>query len=204
MFKFPSLQYGVMVGIMLSDGYIAFSHRGKNGHLYFKQSLANSRYLWFVFVLLAHFCTSTPKLTTSIREGVTAYALVLFTRALPCITELHFLFYPQNNIKIIPENIYELLTPVALAHIIMGDGSARPYGLHLCTDCYSLPDVIRLMNVLIIRYGLDCSLHKKREGQYRIYINHSSMPKLESIVGPFTCPSMTYKINSASYANRLK
>jgi len=88
---------------------------------------------------------------------------------MPCITELHSLFY-VNNVKVIPapqppsavpasgaHNIYELLTPVA--HLIMGDGSVSRHGLILCTDSYSLPD--RLMNVLIIRYELVCTLHKK-------------------------------------------
>jgi hypothetical protein len=38
------------------------------------------------------------------------------------MTELHSLFYP-NGIKIIPKDIYNMLTPVALAHLIMGDGT---------------------------------------------------------------------------------
>ena len=33
--------------------------------------------------------------------------------------------------KKIPHNIYELLCPVALAHMIMGDGASRDYGLTL-------------------------------------------------------------------------
>jgi hypothetical protein len=38
-----------------------------------------------------------------------------------------------NGVKIIPENIYDLLTPEALAHLIMGDGSAKSHGLILLT-----------------------------------------------------------------------
>ena len=41
--------------------------------------------------------------------------LQFFTRALACFTELHSLFY-VNNVKVIPGNIYNMLTPVALAH----------------------------------------------------------------------------------------
>ena len=44
------------------------------------------------------------------------YGLEFKTRAMPCITELRSLFYPElSKIKVIPANIYELLTPVALA-----------------------------------------------------------------------------------------
>jgi len=83
------------------------------------------------------------------------------------MTELHSLFYP-NGIKIVPYNIYNMLTPVAIAHITMGDGTAREYGLEICTNSYSLEDVVRLMNVLMIRYILECSLraHKKKSISY--------------------------------------
>ena len=88
----------------------------------------------------------------------------------------------------------------------MGDGSARDYGLTLCTDCYILYDVIRLMNVLIIRYGINSTLQKKtsgrlgwrvglpRDNQYRIHIRSSSMPLLRSIVTPYMHCSMLYKL----------
>ena len=52
------------------------------------------------------------------------------TRAMPCITALRSLFYPGfSNTKVIPIDIYDLLTPAALAHWIMGDGSAQRHGL---------------------------------------------------------------------------
>jgi hypothetical protein len=73
-----------------------------------------------------------------------------------CITQLHYLFYP-NGVQIISNNIYELLTPVALAHMIMGDGTAIPHGLIICTNSYSVQDVVLLMNILMIRYRLECN-----------------------------------------------
>jgi hypothetical protein len=118
---------------------------------------------------------------------------------MPCLTKLHSLFYP-NGIKIIPHNIYELLTPVALAHMIMGDGTARKYGLEICTNSYSIQDVVRLMNILMIRYRLDCRLLRqllKRQNnkiEYMIYIRQGSIPLLRTIVAPYFHPSMLYKI----------
>lgn len=129
---------------------------------------------------------------------------------MPCFTELHSFFYPKD-VKVIPKNIYELLTPVALArprflceplsrftqktHLIMGDGSTKNTGLILCTDSYSIQDVVRLMNVLIIRYDLKCSLHKSSNGLgNRIYISINSVSKVVEIVKPHLIPSMYYKI----------
>ena len=53
--------------------------------------------------------------------------------------------------KVIPGIISDLLTPIALAHWIMGAGTKLNKGLILCTDSYSLSDVIKLSNVLRIK-----------------------------------------------------
>jgi hypothetical protein len=197
MIRLPSFQYGVVIGLLLSDGWLQLQSKKRsiNSHLSLKQSLDKSKYVWFVFSILSHYCSSCPFLVSGVRSGVRFYGLEFFTRALPCFTEIYFLFYKDSE-KVIPQNIFELLTPVALAHWIMGDGVSRPYGLQLCTDSYSLPDVVRLMNVLIIRYELGCTLHKKRENQYRIYISSKSMSRLKEIVGPYMHESMSYKLSN--------
>jgi LAGLIDADG DNA endonuclease family len=86
-----------------------------------------------------------------------------------------------------------LLTPIALAHLIQEDEGFKSKGIFLCTDFYTLTDVIRLMNVLIIRYGLKCTLHRSNEG-YRIYISRTSVNKVIEIVKPHMLPSMYYKL----------
>jgi hypothetical protein len=80
--------------------------------------------------------------------------------------------------------------------LIMGDGSFHPQngGLLLCTDSYTVQDVVNLQNVLIIRYNLYCSLRLHNMGQYRVYIYKKSISTLSSIVRPHMVPSMLYKI----------
>jgi hypothetical protein len=68
-----------------------------------------------VFFILGHYCSRFPYITTNIRKGKVHLGLAFQTRLLPCITDIYNLFY-INKIKIIPSNIYDLLTPVALAH----------------------------------------------------------------------------------------
>ena len=125
-------QYSVIIGLLLSDGWLIFASKThkKKARLGFKQSLAHSQYVVFVFNILSHYCSSSPYVTTNIRTGNRLYGLEFFTWSMPCLTELHYLFYP-NGVKIIPNNIYELLTPIALAHMIMGYGSVQqqPCGL---------------------------------------------------------------------------
>ena len=47
--------------------------------------------------------------------------------------------------------------------------------LIICSDSYSIEDTIRLINVLIIKYRLECTLRAHRKNQYRIYIKQTSM-----------------------------
>ena len=76
----------------------------------------------------------------------------------------------------------------------MGDGSIQRHGLTICTDSYSVQDVVRLMNVLMIRYRLESTLRYHTPTQPRIYIRERSMSLLRQIVKPYMCPSMLYKI----------
>lgn len=83
--------------------------------------------------------------------------------------------------KLIPsfDIIYYLIDPVALAHWIAGDGARSKKGLVLCTDSYSLKEVIILINVLIIRYNFICNIREVRDNQYRIYISEKSLSSLQ-------------------------
>jgi hypothetical protein len=66
-------------------------------------------------------------------------------------------------------------------------------GLRPTTQSFSVPDCVRIMNVLMIRYQLDCTLNYDR-GLPVIYIRAASMPLLRSIVAEHMDPSMLYKI----------
>jgi hypothetical protein len=68
----------------------------------------------------------------------------------------------------------------------VGPSPSGPRGLILCTNSFSIQDVVRLMNVLMIRYRLECTLHIKKQNkiEYLIYIREGSMPLLRYIVIP--------------------
>ena len=196
MYKFTYYQRSVLVGILLSDGWLNITKGGKNPRLGFKQSLDKFSYVWNVFIILAPFCQSLPNLVISKRNNRMLYSFSFFTRSLPCLKEFYLLFYHENK-KIIPTSseIYYLLTPVALAHFIMGDGQRRDLGLVLCTDSFTIQEVVSIINVLILRYTLICRIRENNKGQYRIYISEKSMDKLRAIVIPYMIDTMLYKLN---------
>jgi len=153
--------------------------------------MSHFAYFYSVFWLCAPLCQGMFRIFTHTVRGTVCYAVRFQTRALPFLTELHTLFY-VNGVKVIPDVLimYYLLTPIALAHWIIGDGTQISSGLILCTDSFPIEDNIKLINILIVRYQLDCSLHSTN----RIYIRAASMPRLRSIVLPYMDSFMHYKL----------
>jgi len=193
MIRIPAYQQSVITGLILSDGWLIFSSKtSKSARLGFKQSLSNSAYFLFLFSLLSPYYSTIPSFISSKRKETNTYALQIFTRSLPCFTELLSIYYP-NGIKRIPADIFNLLTPIALAHWIMGDGNKNRHGLTISTESFSLNDTVRLINVLMIRYRLDCTMRQKSPG-YTIYITEKSMPLLRTLVQPHMHSSMLYKL----------
>jgi hypothetical protein len=86
-----------------------------------------------------------------------------------CFTEIYSIFYIKHE-KRVPYNIYDLLTPLVLAHWVMGNGiRLKGRGLKLYTDSFNIPNTVILINVLIIKYGLHCNLLLEK-GKSIIYI----------------------------------
>jgi hypothetical protein len=76
MVKLAPFQYNVVIGLLLSDGWLNFSSKtSKNARLGFKQSLYKTSYVLFVFNTLSHYCSSYPHLTKGIRVGKAFYVL---------------------------------------------------------------------------------------------------------------------------------
>lgn len=87
MIQLPSYQYSVVVGLILSDGWLRLpAARSKIALLGFLQSGAHGNYFWFVFWSLSHYCSSDPKLRVRSRLGKQNISWEFNTRAMPCFT----------------------------------------------------------------------------------------------------------------------
>lgn len=197
MVAIPGHIENIIVGILLSDGWMQKQNKGGHARLFFKQSIVRSEYVFFVFILLQHYCKSYPQLGYSKLKGKTFLAprafLNISTRSLVCFTEIYSLFYVEGK-KIVPHNIFDLLTIEGLAHWVCGDGSyANGGGLYLNTQSFTVLENVRLINVLIIKFNCKCSIHMQR-GLPVIYISSRTMKNLEQLLKPFIPASMFYKI----------
>lgn len=109
--KIPEHIIDIIVGLLLSDAWMQKNNIGGHWRIGFKQSLAHSGYLLQVFFLLSHYCKSFPRLGYTGKHPFLAFS----TRILFCFTELQSVFY-QNGVKIVPADIYNILTYAGLAH----------------------------------------------------------------------------------------
>lgn len=111
-------------------------------------------------------------------------------------------FYPESKRrligkKVVPDNIWDLLTPCALAFWIIDDGTRTGNlrgGLILCTDNFSFADVMKLYLVLERKFQLHVTLHTKPRGAYRIYIKKNSINQIGALTKPYVLDMYKYKI----------
>ena len=74
----------------------------------------------------------------------------------------------------------------------MGDGTYNS-GVRIQTDSFTAQEVVFIINILIIKFNLDCSLHYQR-GKPIFYIKSKSIKKNLHNLLPYMHESMKYKV----------
>lgn len=186
----------IIIGLLLSDGWL--QKRGHwNPRIGFKQSLKNFPYFWYVYNQLAFLCSGLPMVAEVIKRGKLFFSITLQTRQLNCLMEIFELFYHNINgkfIKTVKPELFFYMDYIVLAHWIMGDGSKRNKGLILCTDNFTLQEIILLVNILIIKFNINPTIQKEKM-YFRIYINGKDLLKIKPYILPFFVDHFKYKIN---------
>ena len=111
----------ILVGKLLGDAHMRrfnISEDSKsNARVIFLQSLEQSEFIYHLFGIFKDYSISSPKVHSSLikETGNFRHNISFGTRTLPCFNEFYNLFY-KNRLKVVPENIEELLTEVSLAY----------------------------------------------------------------------------------------
>ena len=184
----------IIFGCLLGDGKLEMPPRGVNARFGFTQSEDKKEYLISVCDSLSNICSGKYRESYYLdkRTGKTYRSLSFWSRSLPLLNEFYYNFY-TDKVKRVPQD-FSLLTPLALSHWLMQDGSrGTSKGLYLCTDSFIYTDVERLTHYLMDSYNLKCSIHKAG-GNHRIYILAKSVETVKNLVLPFMHSSMLYKL----------
>jgi hypothetical protein len=120
--KIPQEIQQVLTGILLGDGHISRRSSTANSRLIYAQTaVAHKEYFDYVFSLFLPFCVKDyipqSKLVRDNRTKKTYSSISFTTMQLPCFNEYKNNFYVglRQNVKRVPDNIYQLLTPRGLA-----------------------------------------------------------------------------------------
>ena len=90
------------------------------------------------------------------------------------------------------------MTALGLAHWIMGDGYYDSGVVKICTDDFSEEEVLKLINVLENKFGIQSTINKRINPNgnivWRIRVKKLSMEKLIKLVISYFIPEMLYKL----------
>ena len=185
----------VIVGNLLGDGW--GEKRIGNTRFHIHMGSPNVEYLMWLHKFYSErgYCSSKkPELKRNIGNQNKVYFSYKFrTWTFSSWNWIYDAFYP-NKIKIVPSDIDQLLTPLALGVWIMDDGGVHPSGMIISTYNFKANDITLLQNALKKNYDLDTSVFNNKNG-FVLYFPKNQLPKLSNIVKIYMVPSMYHKLN---------
>jgi hypothetical protein len=193
----------MLVGTILGDSHIAKVGTNK-AFITFEQSIKKSDYLNYLHETVKKeglIVGSIKKYSRSdLRYNKINESLYFKSENTEALRTLADSFLTEDNKKIIPANIGDLLTPRGLAFWIMDDGQqVKKGGVTLCTDSYSSEEIQILKDVLKANFNLDTSIHRKKGVANtiyeRIYIKKDSLETIKPYLIEHMHDSMLYKLN---------
>lgn len=193
-------QKSLINGSLLGDGTMRIGEGSINAAFKVEHGLVQKAYVEWKYQILKPFVFTEPKLSSRYRTNGEKYAKSWWFRTIrhPLLTGIHRRFYEgngyRNGRKIVPPDIGENLTPLALAVWIMDDGSYSRGNIDISTYSFRLSEIEILRGCLRQIYGVDINYHLDRDKGYRMYCNQQETKKLVEVIRPYMLPSMTYKI----------
>lgn len=204
----------VITGNMLGDGNIQYSKNRKGlyaGNAKYAMTLDtySINYLTHLrYTIYAEYCSSGliayPNVKLPQHEGKTITQYSFKTKSYPLFSEFHSIWYKWNDnryLKIVPENIKDMFSPISLAYWIMDDGYFDAYGrtqtILLCTESFTKSECILLQSVLSdLNIRSTLKIRNKENDRYRIRISKTSMDLLRELVLPYMHKDFIYKLGT--------
>lgn len=198
--QLTAMQRSFMIGSLLGDGTMRIGKGAINANFKVEHGLRQKDYVMWKYSLLKNFVSTEPKESYRYDESGERYKKSWWFRTVrhPLLTNIYHRFYIGDGYrtgrKIIPKDIGNDLTPLALAVWIMDDGSYEKGRIHISTYSFELLEICLLLNILQKQYGILMRSYRDRDKGYCIYSNQEQTKKLIQAICPYIIPSMRYKI----------
>src|SRR3989338_2722600 len=180
------LQKSIIIGTILGDGYLRIVKGKKNAILEIIHSYKQKEYVDWKYEILKNISGKAPTIRKGNKERV---AYRFYTKALPELTDLFFLFYKEGK-KIIPDII---LNPIILSVWYMDDGSkCRASDVYLNTQQFCHDDQKKILDILK-EFGFLATLNRDKK-YWRVRFLKRSLSSFKNTISQYIIPSMRYKI----------
>jgi hypothetical protein len=185
--SFTPIEREVVIGCLLGDGTLTKS--GRDYRLRIEHRAAHREYVDWKYSQLQRFCVTLPQFVQqhqSYRFGTVGHSE---------LTELRRVFY-GNGGKRVPEFLERQFGPLALAILLMDDGSRIHNTVSFALHCYSEVDA-ELMRSILRRLGIESTWQfDGHDYGRRLYVATSSYATLKRLVKPYVdqVPCMAYKL----------
>jgi hypothetical protein len=187
---FTKKQQEFIVGTVLGDGCIRSS--GKLPRLCLVHSKKHEEYFFWKLSQLDRFFNLWREQIHPRKKSTLLYSETLQHSGLK---KFESMFYDENRVKHIPNNLDMYMTPYSLAVWFLDDGTLNSGSNHrIHTNCFIYNDQVILRDLLKRCFDLDCKIIQRKDEQYILSFNRHNTVKLSNIIDEYVIPSMRYKL----------
>ncbi|MEA3463665.1 MAG: LAGLIDADG endonuclease [Patescibacteria group bacterium] len=189
-----NLQAQIIIGSLLGDGRLECRSKSGNARLRMHHGEKQKEYLFWKYDIFKNITTCKPRRITweDKKRNVCCVSWYFHTLTLKELRDFHLLFYKEGK-KVLPSNLYKLLTPLALAVWTMDDGDNSKNSLRYNIQSFNRNEQELIKRILKRKYDINANLNKDRNN-YRLRVDLESTQRLIRIIQPFIIPSIKYKI----------
>ena len=196
----PQELHSILIGLMLSDGSLYRSSPTAN--VRFELSFGE-KYKELAFHIGEMFkdYMSNPVKSVEIKGKNKDYINYrLKTKTLPVFNSYYDMFYKsteQNKfVKIVPENIFDLIDPIVLAYLIQGDGNydKSRNRVRIYTNSFSKQEVENLALAINTRLNIYTGVLHDRKDQWILTIGAKELKFCREITIKYFQPTMLYRL----------
>jgi len=198
---FSPHQFDVLLGSLLGDARLECRSIGKRhsvtARLRIHQSEKQKDYVFWKYEIFKDIVLTPPRRIMTWHDkkrNKEHYSWYFHSKSLEQLGLFQQCFY-RGKTKVLTKDIFDLLTPRALAVWFMDDGSNTQNSYTISTHCFSNEEQKSIISFFKKKYDINAKMVKDRS-KFKIALGRNEYQKLSAIIGPYIIPSMNYKIAS--------